>query len=180
MRRSSSAPRAAPSPPSCTGDPARLGDAPRAVVHAIPVLAVRAWAMTRPLTAKAAIDFNMVFLMAAQPAYAARGDVATTSSFGLAVVLGVLAATIFFHAAHESRRERIARLTREVVRELRRLAASGGPDVAGSRSAAMTDRVVRMAMGLPRGRPDRAGRGHRRRSAGTRAGKKGRSSDSSR
>ncbi len=80
--------------------------------------------MARPLTAKMAVDFNMIFLMATPPAFALQGDVRDTVGRSVAVVVGVLAATIFFHATHETPPRRLARLARGALRDLRSIAAS--------------------------------------------------------
>ena len=81
-----------------------------------------AWAMARPLTAKMAVDFNMVFLMATPAAFTLQGDVRDTVGRAVAVVVGVLAATIFFHATHEPPPRRLARLARGALRDLRSIA----------------------------------------------------------
>jgi uncharacterized membrane protein YccC len=113
---------------------------------ALPFLLVGAWAMARPLTAKAAIDFNMVFLMAAPPAFSLHGDVTATAGRGLATAAGVLAATLFFHATHRTPRERVARHAHALLRDLRKLAASGTAGVARLQRVALEDRVVRIAL----------------------------------
>jgi uncharacterized membrane protein YccC len=125
---------------------ARASAPAETAVFALPFLLVGAWAMARPLTAKAAIDFNMVFLLATPPAFSLHGDLAETATRGLAIVVGVLAATIFFHATHETPEERVARLAREVVRDVRRLAGSADAGEALRRRSAIADRVVRMAI----------------------------------
>ena len=113
---------------------------------ALPFLLVGAWAMARPLTAKAAIDFNMVFLMAAPPAFSLHGDVTATAGRGLATAAGVLAATLFFHATHRTPRERVARHAHALLRDLRKLAASGTAGVARLQRVALEDRVVRIVL----------------------------------
>lgn len=112
---------------------------------ATPFLLAGAWAMARPLTAKVAVDFNMVFLLAAPAAFTLRGDLRETVSRAVAVVVGVLAATLFFHATHEGAPRRLARLARSALGDLRRIAAAGGVEEARLRRGALADRVVRMA-----------------------------------
>lgn len=112
---------------------------------ATPFLLIGAWGMARPLTAKMAVDFNMVFLMATPPAFTLHGDVRDTVGRAVAVVVGVLAATLFFHATHEAPPRRLARLARGALRDLRRIAASGDVEAARLRRGVLADRVVRMA-----------------------------------
>lgn len=113
---------------------------------AAPFLLAGAFAMARPTTAKAAIDFNMVFLLATPAPFTLTGDVAESASRALAIVVGVLAAALFFHATHEAAPRRVRRLAREVARGIRRVAGSDGADDAIARRGALADRVVRMAM----------------------------------
>jgi uncharacterized membrane protein YccC len=122
---------------------------------ATPFLLIGAWAMARPLTAKMAIDFNMVFLMATPAAFTLHGDVRDTISRSVAVVVGVLAATIFFHATHETPARRLARLARGALRDLRTIAASATVEEARLRRGVLADRVVRMAAAPIRTRPSR-------------------------
>ncbi len=112
---------------------------------ATPFLLIGAWAMARPLTAKVAVDFNMVFLMAAPAAFTLHGDVRDTAGRAVAVVVGVLAATLFFHATHEAPPRRLARLARGALRDLRSIASSADVGKARLRRGVLADRVVRMA-----------------------------------
>ncbi len=112
---------------------------------AAPFLLVGAWAMARPLTAKSAIDFNMVFLLATPTAFTLHGDVTATASRAIAILAGVFVATLFFHAAHEEAPHRIRRFTREMVRDVRRIAGSVNTQEARRRRGALADRVVRTA-----------------------------------
>ena len=112
---------------------------------AAPFLLAGAWAMARPLTAKSAIDFNMVFLLATPTAFTLHGDVAATAGRAIAIVVGVSVAALFFHAAHEKAPRRVRRLAREVVREVRRIAGSADAQEAFMRRSALADRVVRTA-----------------------------------
>jgi uncharacterized membrane protein YccC len=113
---------------------------------ATPFLLIGAFAMARPLTAKVAVDFNMVFLMATPAAFTLQGGVRDTASRVVAVVVGVLAATLFFHATHEGAPRRVARLARGVVSDLRKIAASAEVEEARLRRGSLADRVVRMAI----------------------------------
>jgi uncharacterized membrane protein YccC len=113
---------------------------------ATPFLLVGAWAMARPLTAKMAVDFNMVFLLATPPAFTMRGDVRDTVGRVVAVVVGVLAAAIFFHATHQSPRRRLVRLARAARRDLGRIAGSADAEEARLRRGVLADRVVRIAV----------------------------------
>jgi fusaric acid resistance family protein len=88
----------------------------------------------------------MVFLLATPVAFTLQGDARDTASRAVAVVVGVLAATVFFHATHEGAPRRVARLGRGVVRDLRRIAASADAEEARRRRGVLADRVVRMAM----------------------------------
>ncbi|HET9596425.1 MAG TPA: FUSC family protein [Anaeromyxobacteraceae bacterium] len=112
---------------------------------AFPFLLVGAWAMARPLTAKSAIDFNMVFLLATPTAFALHGDVAATARRATAIVAGVSVAALFFHAAHEEAPRRVRRLAREMLRDVQRIAGSLDPEDARRRRGALADRVVRTA-----------------------------------
>jgi uncharacterized membrane protein YccC len=112
---------------------------------AAPFLLVGAWAMARPLTAKAAIDFNMVFLLATPTAFTLHGDAASTGSRAIAIVAGVFMAALFFHAAHEAAPRRVRRLAREMIRDVRRIAGSPDAEEARRRRGALADRVVRTA-----------------------------------
>jgi uncharacterized membrane protein YccC len=110
---------------------------------AAPFLLVGAWAMARPLTAKSAIDFNMVFLLATPTALTLHGDVTATASRAIAIVAGVFVAALFFHAAHEEAPRRVRRLAREMARDVRRIAGSVNTEEARRRRGALADRVVR-------------------------------------
>lgn len=112
---------------------------------AAPFLLVGAWAMARPLTAKSAIDFNMVFLLAAPTAFRLHGDVTATASRAIAIVAGVFVAALFFHAAHEEAPRRVRRLAREMARDVRGIAGSLTTEEAHRRRGALADRVVRTA-----------------------------------
>ena len=117
-----------------------------AALLAAPFLLVGAWAMARPRTAKAAIDFNMVFLLATPPAFTLHGDAGATASRALAIVAGVLVAALFFHAAHEEAPRRLRRLAREMVRDVRRIAGSETAGEARRWRGAVADRAVRTAL----------------------------------
>lgn len=112
---------------------------------AAPFLLAGAFAMVRPATAKAAVDFNMVFLLATPPAFTPRGDVGETAGRVVAIVVGVSAAALFFHATHEGAPRRVRRLARELRRELARLAGSRDAAEASARRGALADLAVRMA-----------------------------------
>ena len=112
---------------------------------AAPFLLLGAWAMARPLTAKSAIDFNMVFLLATPTAFTLHGDVTATASRALAIVAGVSVAALFFHAAHEEAPRRVRRLARQMVRDVRRIAGSASAEEARRWRGALADRVVRTA-----------------------------------
>jgi uncharacterized membrane protein YccC len=112
---------------------------------AAPFLLAGAWAMARPSTARSAVDFNMVFLLAAPEAFTLHGDAAATAGRAIAIVAGVFVAAFFFHATHEEAPRRVRRLAREVVRDVRRIAASADAREAILRRSALADRVVRMA-----------------------------------
>jgi uncharacterized membrane protein YccC len=112
---------------------------------AAPFLLAGAWAMARPLTAKSAVDFNMIFLMATPAAFSLHGDVAATAGRAIAIVVGIFVAALFFHAAHEEAPRRVRRLARELDRDVRRIAASAGVHEAILRRSALADRVVRIA-----------------------------------
>jgi hypothetical protein len=112
---------------------------------AAPFLLAGAWAMARPLTAKSAVDFNMIFLMATPAAFSLHGDAAATAGRAIAIVVGIFVAALFFHAAHEEAPRRVRRLARELNRDLRRIAASADVHEALLRRSALADRVVRIA-----------------------------------
>ncbi len=112
---------------------------------AAPFLLTGAWAMARPATARSAVDFNMVFLLATPPAFALHGALAETAGRAIAIVIGVLAAALFFHAAQEGAPRRVRRLAREARGQARRIAGSADPALARILRGALADRVVRMA-----------------------------------
>jgi uncharacterized membrane protein YccC len=112
---------------------------------AAPFLLAGAWAMARPLTAKSAVDFNMVFLLAAPAAFSLHGDPAATADRAIAIVVGIFVAAVFFHAAHEEAPRRVRRLALELERDVRRIAASADAHEAFLRRSALADRVVRIA-----------------------------------
>lgn len=79
------------------------------------------------------------------PAAAPTPGLRETVSRAVAVVVGVLAATLFFHATHEGAPRRLVRLARAALGDLRRIAAAGDVEEARLRRGALADRVVRMA-----------------------------------
>ncbi|WP_297844539.1 FUSC family protein, partial [Pseudomonas sp.] len=80
--------------------------------------------MARPSTAKLAIDMNMTFLLTAQPALPVSVNIDQALSQALAIITGVLAATLTYHLVIPSSpvkhrmalARRIARQTRSLVR----------------------------------------------------------------
>ncbi len=82
-----------------------------------PLLLLGAWAMSRPGTAKAAIDLNMTFLLTVQP-----GDAMAQSGWlhalnqSAAILLGVTVATFAFHFLWPRNPARNAQRLKEVIR----------------------------------------------------------------
>ncbi|MDO9607849.1 MAG: FUSC family protein [Brevundimonas sp.] len=111
-----------------------------------PFLALGAYAMARPATAKAAIDYNMCFLLVAQP-LANMGTTASDSvAQALAIVLGVMAAMLaFLLIAPATPAARLRLLHRTVLDDLGAVLRSDEPATARRRYIRLTVRCAQLA-----------------------------------
>ncbi len=122
-----------------------LATAPDLLLTLLPFFLVGGYAMARPATAKAAIDYNVSFLLISQPVLPTSANIAAALSQALAILAGVAAAVLVFRTILPTNpRIRMAFQLAAMEADLSALAASANPLQARKCLARMTTRGVRI------------------------------------